>query len=919
MKAIIILTLIFFCFHADASKFYFSNLGNDANTSGQAQDSTTPWATIAKFNSMFSSFSPGDSIFFKRGHSFYGSITISRSGGTSNPIFIGAYGTGARPVITSLIPLTWTSLGSNLWRSIETIIASGTLSTVTHSDTIIPMGRWPNLSNGNNGYNTIANATTNTLTQKTGTELTGQPLIYPGAWVVYRPESFQQERERITAYDSVNKKITFALGSGDYSPKYDASKKFGYFIENDSATLDQQYEWWYNTTIQKLKMYSVGSPTNVKAATLKILLTASSKSWITIDNLNFNGSDSDCIRLSTVSNITVQNCIIQNVGRNGIKASSSTITVTSDSIVNICSKGIVVAGSNNYVTLTYNTIHSIGQLIGHNNGSREDGATSHTAVGIYLVGTGNHALIKYNVISLTGYNGIHFKKYDSVQIINNRVDSFNNVLDDGGGIYAYTGAYEGRTARGRKVIGNIVSNGIGAPKGGSGNLSAGAGIAAIYFDRGVNDVDCDSNSVFGSGKGIFLNYGNNHVNVRHNTMWDNTYGIQISTRLNSGDTSRSLVITNNVMIARLTTQKTILLFSYDGDMLTKFGTIDYNYYARPLNDNSHLSYQNNIGTSAVNNSLPAWQTHFPGYDVHSSRSPFKYTSLSHESDSTAYYLNDSIAPKTIFIADSSQDIYLTRYAGLTTLNRSLFLFKVGGAVSATTYTLTVNLSGSGSVSKTPNQASYASGSTVSLIATPATGYLFSGWSGDASGTSNELTVTMSANKTVTATFTAVPPAMYGLTLINVGSGSATASPTGPDYSSGASVTITATPSAGYMFTGWSGDASGMTNPLSITMTADKTITATYEIIKYTLTTSTVGSGSVTKSPALASYDTASVVTLTATPASGYEFTGWSGDASGTTNPYSITMNGNKSVTATFTAIVIATEQNIIYLNYKVVP
>jgi uncharacterized repeat protein (TIGR02543 family) len=70
---------------------------------------------------------------------------------------------------------------------------------------------------------------------------------------------------------------------------------------------------------------------------------------------------------------------------------------------------------------------------------------------------------------------------------------------------------------------------------------------------------------------------------------------------------------------------------------------------------------------------------------------------------------------------------------------------------------------------------------------------------------------------------------------------------------------------------------------------------------YTLTTATSGSGSITRSPNASTYTAGTVVSLTATPASGYTFSGWSGDLTGTTNPASITMNANKSVTATFTS------------------
>ena len=67
-----------------------------------------------------------------------------------------------------------------------------------------------------------------------------------------------------------------------------------------------------------------------------------------------------------------------------------------------------------------------------------------------------------------------------------------------------------------------------------------------------------------------------------------------------------------------------------------------------------------------------------------------------------------------------------------------------------------------------------------------------------------------------------------------------------------------------------------------------------------MSTTGTGSGSVTLSPPGGSYSAGTVVTLTATPATGSSFTGWSGDLSGTTNPATITINGNKAVTATYT-------------------
>ena len=72
-------------------------------------------------------------------------------------------------------------------------------------------------------------------------------------------------------------------------------------------------------------------------------------------------------------------------------------------------------------------------------------------------------------------------------------------------------------------------------------------------------------------------------------------------------------------------------------------------------------------------------------------------------------------------------------------------------VGTTNYTLAVSAT-NGTVTKTPNQTSYTSGQTVTLQATPNTGYTFSGWSGDLTGTANPATLTMNANKSVTANF-----------------------------------------------------------------------------------------------------------------------------------------------------------------------
>ncbi len=142
-----------------------------------------------------------------------------------------------------------------------------------------------------------------------------------------------------------------------------------------------------------------------------------------------------------------------------------------------------------------------------------------------------------------------------------------------------------------------------------------------------------------------------------------------------------------------------------------------------------------------------------------------------------------------------------------------------------TYTLTVSGT-NGTVAKNPDQARYNHGSTVVLTATPAPGYIFSSWSGDATGTTNPLTVTMDGNKTIVANFTQIPVNMFTLNVTAV-NGSVLKVPNQATYSSGSTVVLTATPAAGYTFSSWSGDATGSINPLTVTMNANKNITANF--------------------------------------------------------------------------------------------
>ena len=131
----------------------------------------------------------------------------------------------------------------------------------------------------------------------------------------------------------------------------------------------------------------------------------------------------------------------------------------------------------------------------------------------------------------------------------------------------------------------------------------------------------------------------------------------------------------------------------------------------------------------------------------------------------------------------------------------------------------------GTVAKSPNATTYNSGTNVILTASPAIGYTFSSWSGDATGSKNPLTVNMNSTKKITANFTS-NATNFALNINSI-NGTVSKNPDQLTYVSGANVVLTPTPNAGYTFTSWSGDASGSAVPLTVNMNANKNITANY--------------------------------------------------------------------------------------------
>ncbi len=214
------------------------------------------------------------------------------------------------------------------------------------------------------------------------------------------------------------------------------------------------------------------------------------------------------------------------------------------------------------------------------------------------------------------------------------------------------------------------------------------------------------------------------------------------------------------------------------------------------------------------------------------------------------------------------------------------------------YGLNVSTSGGGTVGWSPAGGPFASDTVVSLTATPSVGWSFLQWLGDATGTSAGAAVVMNRERCVEAVF--------GTTFSNVvsGAGAVVVEPAAALYPHGSTVRLTAVPQAGHGFALWGGAAGGTNNPLVFTVTnGAPVVSAAFAALsagQVALSVVPSGGGRVTASPRANRYASGSGVTLTALPDAGQDFTGWGGDAGGTANPLTVTLNTSKVIAANFT-------------------
>lgn len=635
--------------------YYFSTSdGDDSRTSVEAQSPATPWQTITKLNSFFSSLVAGDSVLFKCGDTFYGSITATKSGTAGAPITFGSYDSGDMPVITGFEDvLAFTSLGGNLWQSTSAVSTLATLNMVLSLGfNFQPIGKWPA-----SGYSTIGSHTGGDNAAGTAASITGAtplPDDFTGGEVVIRKRHWIIDRATITsqAGDTLNYVNPSIYGSFD---------GWGFFVQNHQDACSVDGNWWYDSASKKVGIYNTGgAPTDTKVVNVDILVNIGAQAYLTFTGLRFDGSNSAHFSISSGHHLIFAGCEFNYAGINvfAVQTAAHDISVLTSTTDRVNNNFINAGGSQNW-TIIGNQITRIGMAAGM--GQSKDGAY----IGIYNIGSGS--VVQYNDIEETGYNGIDFRG-GNIQILNNLINGFCNVKDDGGGIYTYTGP--GTTVYAlRTVDHNIILNG------GDGDSSAGTNTAhrdafGIYMDGNSSQVDITSNTIAHCGSaGIFFNAAHD-IRAVDNTVFNCalTAGAQIVEvypTVTATAPVRNLTVVGNKFVSKESTQLVASFKTNEANMsqwplaLTN-ANFNNNFYARPVNEDAEtMEIIRAAGTLTTD--IPGWAAASGGnLDNSSNSSPI---TVADPSD-IRFEVNPSSDPVTVFLGtDTYIDLAGVGYTG----------------------------------------------------------------------------------------------------------------------------------------------------------------------------------------------------------------------------------------------------------------
>ena len=772
--SLFLLCILLVCIKANATSYYFSTSGSDANT---GTSSASPFKTLIKLNTLV--LNPGDSIFFKCGDTFRGQIFLNNSGTSSLPIVLTSYGSGAKPVISGAELITgWSVTGSKYQATF-----TQNMNNFFVNDKEQILARYPN----DRQYLTLDSAQQVYLKDASITSLS--PAMVSNSKLCIHTAQWCWEK---TGVQSVaGDKITYSSGV-----TIAAISQYGYFLYDNILHLDTAKEWKYDNTSQLITyMPPAGQNPSQQICEGSVYLNGiaigGASSYITIRGLSFEKQSSSGVAISGTRNryIKIDSCYFARQYNHGVNDKGKYNEISNSYFREVDGIAVFLNDTASNATIHHNVFRNIGEFRNSGIGTQ----INLTAIKAAFI---DSTYIHHNDIDSAGYCGIAVD--GNYHVVEKNIIKNAMLLNNDGAALKTFGLNSGNIT----FKNNFISTSDGNTEG----TNNGSFITpAIYFDNESHNSLIQDNTIYNrTKKGIFQNSGTQSNTIRGNVVYGFDFGIDFE-----GDSSRvgganwpaikGMVVKDNKLFALSSGSIAIRQEDYSNNYTGV--VIDSNYYFQPY---SNIYAIRNPGPPLT---FAQWKN--TGNDAHTIVDNVKWAT---GVDSSKIFLNPTDNAVT-------QDLLGWKWKDLdgnivTTLTLQPWTSKIMIRTNVPNVNVTVN-----SVTKCANDAA------VTITATPLqTGTYNYVWTVPAGAT----------NPGNVQSFSATVAGTYSVTITDktsggAGSGSATltisASPAVPTVSaggpttfcSGGSVVLTATSATANQ---WYKDGIAITGATNATYTAN---------------------------------------------------------------------------------------------------
>ena len=570
-------------------------------------------------------------------------LVLKKSGSETAPILFGSYPSDCidQPALSGSRPITgWTlSEGAIYEANLSPLDFPLGINQLFRDGERLPLGRWPNLDEGQGGYSTIDGhlADSKEITDNELPDL----VDWTGAVIHLKNIRWSLINREVTASTgstlTLNKKFSCLISN------WGSCIGWGYFIHNHYATLDQDGEWYYDSAAQKVYLVSTsGPPQQIEGSVVLdgsltsrhgglMLSDGSPTSYVVIDNLEiknwFNYGIGTPAGLSTdiYHHITLRNLTIKDVDSAGIRL-SSWLENPSDG-----RKGLrgghhmvfennLIDGANHFGITGYfaestfagNQIQNVGLIenlgkTGMGCGLAADECTEYgdgVRIRLYDVrdsGFGNRLTgnrfekIAYNAVDVFGPENILEKNFITKACF---------VKADCGGIRVYGNhILEETDVYDVQLIDNIIFD-IPGNVDGCHESRAPFGMG-LYIDHYARDIEVRGNTVISTTVTGIL-YQRSTGIIQENTVYNSSTGTAYSAQLSLSSDTTQVAVSDNILYGLNEEAWTLYASS-----LNNFTSSDHNYLFHPYID-EHIAH----GSSWTRYTFDAWQA-LTGLETHS--------------------------------------------------------------------------------------------------------------------------------------------------------------------------------------------------------------------------------------------------------------------------------------------------------------